>query len=66
MSEIVFDQRLQCVNEKTRLPNVTELVNKIDQFFVLIGKLSFGLPTYKLYPTKEWKEFEQVGIFVYE
>ncbi len=54
------------MNEKTRLPDVTDLVMKIDTFFVLLGKLSFNLKTWKYFPTKDWRDFENVGTFVYE
>ncbi len=65
MSEIVFDERLKCVDEKTRDPNVTEFVNRIEEFFVLFGKVSFALPVWKFYPTKDWKAFENNGKYIY-
>ncbi len=66
MSEIIFDERLKWVDEKTRDPNVTEFVNRIEEFFVAFGRVGFALPTWKYFPTKEWKNFEYHGRHVYK
>ena len=66
MSEIAFDQRLTCIDEKSRLPNISKMIKAIESYFVLVGKLTFSAPFWKIYPTKDWLKFEEAGIFIYE
>jgi cytochrome P450 len=65
VSEIIFDERLQCVDENKRDPTTDEFVKRIDEFFVLFGILAFQPPIWKYYPTKDWKAFEAHGRFIY-
>ena len=66
MSEIAFDQRLNCVDEKKRLDDVNKLVTCINIFFIQAGRLIFSPPIWKLYPTKDWVEFETASRYIFK
>jgi cytochrome P450 len=54
------------MNEKTRTAYTTSLVKSIERFFILTGQLSFSFPFWHFFPTKDWREFEKTGAFVYK
>nr|QUF59382.1 cytochrome p450 CYP3047B1 [Brachionus angularis] len=64
VSEIAFDNRLNCLDETTRLADISRLVKEIDTFFEYAGRLIFSVPIWKLYPTKEWLVFEDSARFI--
>nr|QEV83802.1 cytochrome P450 [Brachionus rotundiformis] len=66
VSEIAFDKRLYCVDEKKRLADVDQLVTCINTFFIQAGRLLFSPPVWKYYPTKDWVEFEQASRYIYK
>ena len=66
VSEITFNKRLHCMDETTRLPDVTKFVQAVDDFSVYAGRLVFQPPIWKIYPTKDWIAFENAGIFIYK
>lgn len=66
VSEITFNKRLQCMDERVREPNVTKFVHAIDEFSVYAGRLAFSAPIWKIYPTKDWVAFENAGVFIYK
>ena len=66
VSEITFDQRLKCMDERTRFPNATKFVNSVNDFTLYAGRLLFQLPVWKLYANEDWKAFEASTTFVYE
>lgn len=66
MSELAFDHRIHCVNEKhPESANVREVVNAIEEFFVQLGRLAFSFPFWRFYPTSDWRKFEKAGTFIY-
>jgi len=54
------------MNEKTQTAYTTSLVKSIERFFILTGQLSFSFPFWHFFPTKDWREFEKTGTFVYK
>ncbi len=67
ISEIIFDKRLKCLDEISSLnKNVTKLIKAIDEFSVYAGRLFFSPPFWKIYPTSDWKLFEQSGVIIYK
>lgn len=66
VSELAFDHRIKCVNEKFRECNsVSDMVNAIEEFFVRLGRLSFSFPFWRIFPTSDWRKFEKAGTFIY-
>jgi hypothetical protein len=61
ISELVFNERLKCLDPATRSSNVTEFIEDINQFLINFGKLVFSAPIWKLYPTQDWRRFEVAG-----
>ena len=65
LTEVVLNKRLKCIDEKTRAPNTDEFVRVIEEFFVTLGLLLFSSPLWRYYPTKDWKKFEKLGLYIY-
>jgi cytochrome P450 len=66
VSELAFDHRIHCVNEKhPESSTVREVVNAIEEFFVQLGRLAFSFPFWRFYPTSDWRKFEKAGTFIY-
>ncbi len=66
MSEITFNKRIRCMDQRVRDENVSKFVQAIDEFSVYAGKLAFSPPIWKIYATKNWIEFEKAGNFIYK
>jgi hypothetical protein len=65
VSVVAFDQPLNCIDERKRTPKIDKLINAVDELFYLSRQLSFSLPIYRYYPTKEWKKFVAASDIVY-
>ncbi len=65
VSEITFNQKLKCMDKRTRAANVTEFVQAVDDFSVYSGRLVFSAPLWKVYATEDWTSFEKAGVFMY-
>lgn len=66
MSELAFDHRIKCVDDRHRTSeSIRDLVNNIEDFFVYLGRLSFSFPFWRLFPTSDWRKFEKAGTFIY-
>jgi hypothetical protein len=46
--------------------DIIKFVHSVSDFTVYAGRLLFQLPLWKLYPTKDWKKFEEASTFVYK
>jgi hypothetical protein len=45
---------------------MTKMVNAIEKYFVLVGKLTLSIPVWKIHSTKDWKDFLEAGTFIYK
>ena len=53
------------MDERSRLPEVAEFVQAVDDFSVYAGRLVFQPPVWKIYPTEDWIAFEKAGNIIY-
>ena len=61
-----FDKRVYCIDEEIRSPDMENIVKAIEEYFVIIGKLTLSIPVWKIYPTNDWKKFMEAGTFIYQ
>jgi hypothetical protein len=62
---MAFDNRLHCIDENLRDPEMTRMVNAIEKYFILVGKLTLSMPVWKIHSTRDWKDFLEAGTFIY-
>jgi hypothetical protein len=65
VSEVALVSRLNAINEEKKDPQINEFVENVDKFLHTFGNLSFLPPLWKIYPTKEFKEFMSSATFIY-
>ena len=66
VSVVAFDRPLNCIDEIKRTAKIDNLIKAVDEVFYLTKQLSFSLPIYRFYPTKQWKKFVASSDIVYK
>ena len=53
----LFEERIGCL-EATPSQKAQDFIHHLRSYFRLMQPLMYNLPTYKLFPTKRWQEYE--------
>ncbi len=65
VSVAALDTRIECINAAKRTPETEKFIQAVDDMLTISGVLIFSLPTYKFYPTKNYKIFADAADIVF-